>query len=68
MMERGKEEKNEKGDWRNEGCMLWRGSRRGKVRGKLWIGVWMREKYWGNNKTSNFFKFQIMSESFTRST
>ena len=50
-------------------------------RGKLWICVWIREnergggnlwrmieKEWGNNKTSNFFKFQIMRESFTRST
>ena len=47
--------------------------------GKLWIGVWMREnergedswrmreKERGNNKTSNFFKFQIMRESFRRS-
>ena len=67
---------------RNEGCVLWRGRRRGIERGKLWIGVWMREnekgggrnswrireKEWGNNKTSKFFKFQIMRESFTRST
>ena len=37
------EEKNERGEWRNEGCVLWRGSRRGMERGKLWIGVWMRE-------------------------
>ena len=44
----------------------------------MWIGVWMkgnegegggggnswmiREKEWGNNKTSNFFNFQIMRE------
>ena len=28
----------------------------------------MREKEWENNKTSNFFKFQNMRESFTRST
>ena len=50
MMERGKEEKNEKGEWRNEGCVLWRGSRRGMDRGKLWIGVWMREnEREGNN-------------------
>ena len=62
-MERGMEEKNERGEWRNEGCVLWRGSRRGMERGKLWIGVWMREnerggggnswrmieKEWGNN-------------------
>ena len=27
MMERGKEEKNEKGEWRNEGHLLWIGSR-----------------------------------------
>ena len=25
----------------------------------------MREKEWGNNKTSKFSKFQIMRESFT---
>ena len=25
----------------------------------------MREKEWGNNKTLNLFKFQIMRESFT---
>ena len=44
MMERGKEvEKNEKEEWRNEGCALWRGKRRGMESGKLWIGVWMRE-------------------------
>ena len=42
-MERGKEEKNEKGEWRNEGYVLWRGSRRVMKRGKVWIGVWMRE-------------------------
>ena len=49
-------------------------------RGKLWIGAWMREnergggefmrmreKEWGKNKTSNFLKFSIMRESFTRS-
>ena len=59
---------------RNEGCVLWRGRRRGMERKKLWIGVWMREnerggnswkmreKEWGKNKTSNFFKFQIMKE------
>ena len=47
----------------------------------IWIGVSMREnerdgkKFMederervGNNKTSNFFKFQIMRESFTKST
>ena len=28
---------------RNEGSVLWRGKRRGMQRGKLWIGVWMRE-------------------------
>ena len=28
-MERGKQEKNEKGEWRNQGCVLWRGRRRG---------------------------------------
>ena len=28
---------------RNEGCVLWRGRRRGMEREKLWIGVWMRE-------------------------
>ena len=28
----------------------------------------MREEEWGNNKTSKIFKFQIMRESFTRST
>ena len=43
MMERGKQEKNEKGEWRNEGCVLWRECRRGMERRKLWIGVWMRE-------------------------
>ena len=43
MMERRKEEKNEKGDSRNEGYVLWKGSRRRMARGKLWIGVWMRE-------------------------
>ena len=62
---------------RNEECVLWRGRRRGMERKKLWIGVWMRENERergkfvedeGNNKTSNFFKFQIMRESFTRST
>ena len=49
-------------------------------REKLCIGVWMREnerggnswrmreKEWENSKTSNFFKFQIMRESFTRFT
>ena len=60
--------------------VLWRRRRRGTEREKLWIGVWMREneregeKFMeddiervGNNKTSNFFKFQIMRESFTRS-
>ena len=36
-------------------------------REKLWIGMLMRENEWGNNNTSNFFKFQIMRESFTRS-
>ena len=49
-MERGKEEKNEKGEWRNEGCVLWRGSRRGMERGKLWIGVWMRENERGGGQ------------------
>ena len=43
MMERGKEEKNEKGGMRNEGCVLWRVKRRGVESEKLWIGVWMRE-------------------------
>ena len=43
MLERRKEEKIEKGERRNEGCVLWRGSRRGMERGNLWIGVWMRE-------------------------
>ena len=28
---------------RNEGCVLWRGIRRGMERAKLWIDVWMRE-------------------------
>ena len=28
---------------RNEGCVLWRGRRRGMKREKLCIGVWMRE-------------------------
>ena len=42
-MERGKEEKNEKGGMRNEEFVLWRGRRRGMEREKLWIGVWMRE-------------------------
>ena len=28
----------------------------------------MREKEWGDNKTLNFFRVQIMKESFTRST
>ena len=28
---------------RNEGCVLWRGRRRGMEREKLWIGVWMTE-------------------------
>ena len=28
----------------------------------------IREKEWDNNKTLNFFKFQIMRESFIRST
>ena len=74
MMERGKEEKNKKGEWRNEGYVLWRVSRRGMERGKSWIFVWMREnekggwrmtdKEWGNNKTLNFFQFQIMRKSF----
>ena len=59
---------------RNEGCVLWRGRRRGMEREKLWIGVWMREnereggKFVEDDKTSNFFKFQIMRESPTRST
>ena len=65
----------------NEGCVSWRGRRRGMEREKLWIGVWMREnekgggnlwrmreKEWGNDKTSNTFKFQIMRESFIRFT
>ena len=38
-MEIGKEENNEEGEWINEGCVLWRGSRRGMERGKLSIGV-----------------------------
>ena len=33
MKERGKEEKNEKGEWRNEGCVLWRGESSGLVCG-----------------------------------
>ena len=37
MMERGKEEKNEKGGMRNEGCVLRRVIRRGMEREKLWI-------------------------------
>ena len=53
-------------------------------REKLWVGVWMREnerggggggnswrmreKECGNNKILNFFEFQIMRESFIRST
>ena len=28
---------------RNEGCVLWRGRRRGMEREKLWIGLWMRD-------------------------
>ena len=65
----------------NKKCVLWRGSRRGMERGKFWIDVWMREnergggnlwrmreKQWENNKTSHFINFQIMRESFTRST
>ena len=40
------EEKNEKGEWRNEGCVLWRGMERGK----LWIGVWMRENFVENER------------------
>ena len=28
---------------RNEGCVLWRGRRRGMEREMLWIGVSMRE-------------------------
>ena len=57
--------------------VLWRGRRRGMERERLWMrenesergNSWrMREKEWGNNKTSNFFKFQIMRESFIRST
>ena len=70
------------GEMRNEGCVLWRGRRREMERGKLWIGVWireneregggnswrMREKYWGNNRTSKIFNLQIVRESFTRST
>ena len=43
---------------------------RKKERGKLWIGVWMREnergdswrmreKEWGNNKTSKFSNFKL---------
>ena len=66
---------------RNEGCELWRGRRRGMERAKLRICVcmrenekeggnsWrMREKEWENNRTSKIFKFQIMRESFIRST
>ena len=39
----GKEDKNDKGEWRNERCVLWRGSSRGMERGKLWIGLRTRE-------------------------
>ena len=42
-MERGKEEKNEKGGMRNKGCVLWRVRRRGMEGEKLCVDVWMRE-------------------------
>ena len=43
MIDRGKREKNEKGEWRNGGCVWQRGNIRGMDRGKLGIVVWMRE-------------------------
>ena len=35
---------------RNEGRVLWRGRRRWIERGKLWIGVWMRENEEGGGE------------------
>ena len=43
MMKRGERGKNEKGERRNGGWVWWRENRTRMERGKLWIGVWMRE-------------------------
>ena len=39
----GKRGENEKGEWRNGRCVWWRGNIRGMERGRVWIGVWMKE-------------------------
>ena len=76
-MESGKEEKNEKGEWRNQGCVLWRGSRRGMEREKFWIGVWMSEKERRRKRINGrsesrsggtHCKLQIIRVSFKKST